>query len=333
MPARAGVDSVCVPPSRIGTPWRWSPRLRHEIVRVAALPGPPLFHLHGIWGAPQYMGARIAREANIPFVVSAHGMLEPWLWSRQGLGVWLKKKTYWNLFAFPALRSAQVIHAITPLERTHLHSLFPSGRIEVIPNAIDLDENARLLPTGFDREKLILFLGRIEPKKGVDILLNAFASAKISHDWRIAVIGPVWSTAYQMTLERIVSENGLQSRVSFLGPLFGEEMRQWLGKAWVLAAPSHSEVVGLVNLEAAALKVPSITTHQTGLADWEEGGGLLINPSVDEMRQALEVACAWDERERAARGAASWALVSKRYSWGAVLPQWVELYRSMIASM
>jgi glycosyltransferase involved in cell wall biosynthesis len=200
----------------------------------------------------------------------------------------------------------------------------------VIPNAIDLDEYPGEGLGREERQRLILFLGRVEPKKGVDILLRAFAMANLSRDWRVAIIGPVWSPAYQEELERIVAENGLGDRVSFLGPVFGEEKRSWLRRAWIMVAPSHSEVVGLVNLEAAALQTPSITTHETGLFDWESGGGLLIHPEVDQLCFALERVCAWSESERAERGMASRRLVSERYSWNAVLPKWISLYESLV---
>lgn len=98
------------------------------------------------------------------------------------------------------------------------------------------------------------------------------------------------------------------------GPLFGEEKRNLIDTEWVLAAPSHSEVVGLVNLEAAARCLPTITTHQTGLHDWEPGDGLLVEPNVDALGQALEAACSWSEQEQRDRGMASRRLVQQRYS-------------------
>jgi len=330
IPSREGVEANCIPPSQIGAPWGWSLQLREGIERMATFPEQAVFHLHGIWSAPQYIGAKVARERSIPFVVSAHGMLEPWLWERQGWKVRTKKRIYWKLLAYPALSAARVIHAITPLERKHLQALFPTNQIEVIPNAIDLDEYPDIGPSQQERERLILFVGRIEPKKGVDILLRAFAAARLNSDWRVVIIGPVWSLTYQAELERVIAENGLGKRITFIGPVFGEDKRRWMRKAWVLAVPSHSEVVGLVNLEAGAYCVPSITTYQTGLEDWVQGGGMLIQPDVEQMRVALEQACAWSDSERDERGRASRRLVSERYSWDAVLPQWISLYESLI---
>jgi len=86
----------------------------------------------------------------------------------------------------------------------------------------------------------------------------------------------------------------------------------------------------MVNLEGAAVRVPVVTTHETGLYDWEEGGGLLVHPRVEEMAWALSQALDWSESERHERGRALRHLVERRYSWEAVGPQWLELYASLL---
>ena len=93
-----------------------------------------------------------------------------------------------------------------------------------------------------------------------------------------------------------------------------------------MVTPSHSEVIGLVNLEAADNFLPSITTHQTGLRDWTEGGGLLISPEVIPLSNALIEASFWTSEEQFDRGVASRSLVKTRYSWDAVMPLWESLY-------
>jgi len=287
----------------------------------------PVFHLHGAWAAPQYYAARAAHQSGVPFVFTAHGMLEPWLWDEQGWKIRAKKRAYWSLLAYQALSKANVVHAITPLEKEHFARLFPNARVEVIPNAIDVGD-AQHCPRG-ERDKRILFVGRIEPKKGVDVLLRGFAAANVGPEWSVDVVGPSWSDVYLSGLKAIVAECGLGQRVRFHGPLFDIEKQKMLDAAWVLAAPSHSEVVGLVNLEAAVRCLPTITTHQTGLNDWELGGGLLVEPSVDAMGRALKSACAWGVAEQRDRGLASRRLVQQRYSWEVVMPMWTELYSSL----
>ena len=93
-----------------------------------------------------------------------------------------------------------------------------------------------------------------------------------------------------------------------------------------MVTPSHSEVIGLVNLEAADYFLPSITTHQTGLRDWTEGGGLLISPEVIPLSNALIQASFWTSEEQFDRGVASRSLVEQRYSWKHVMPLWENHY-------
>jgi len=87
--------------------------------------------------------------------------------------------------------------------------------------------------------------------------------------------------------------------------------------------------MGLVNLEAAAAQLPVVTTHETGLDDWEEGGGVLIHPRVEELSRALKRVFSWSENERQERGCKLRQLVERRYSWQAVGPQWLELYAGL----
>ena len=324
-----GVEVFTFPPDGLGRAWSWGPGLLDGIASLAGAPNgdAPVFHVHGAWSAPQYFAARAAHQAGMPFVFTAHGMLEPWLWNQQGWKIRIKKRVYWSVLAYPALNKASVIHAITPLERKHLERLFPNNRIEVIPNAIDVSDTEECSQN--ERDKTILFLGRIEPKKGVDILLHAFARAKISKEWSVDVVGPAWSDTFLSGLKAIVDECGLGERVRFHGPLYGEEKRKLIDSAWVLAVPSHSEVVGLVNLEAAARCLPTITTHQTGLYDWELGGGLLVEPRIDTLALAMVAACSWSAQEQRDRGLASRRLVLQRYSWQAVMPMWNQLYSSL----
>lgn len=325
----AGIEVFAFAPTGLGRAWELGHGLREGITQLARFAGEPrsIFHIHGVWMAPQYFAARAAHAAGIPFVLTPHGMLDPWLWNNQGWRIRLKKLVYWGAVAYPVFSKATVLHALTPLERQHLSRLFPRNRIEVIPNAIDvgdMPENPRV-----ERAKTLLFLGRIEPKKGVDILLRAFANARIDREWSLDIVGPVWTPAYSEELKKIVSAFKLEERVRFRGPLFGEDKRKVLDSAWVMVGPSHSEGLSLVNLEAAARCLPSITTPPAGLHDWESGGGLLVEPTDIAVRAAIEACCAWSTQEQRDRGQASWRLVQERYSWQAVLPMWSDLYSSL----
>ena len=323
-----GIRVIREQPAGVGRVWSYSSGLRATTKKLmqAAAVGGGVAHIHGLWAAPPTLAAQMAAAHKVPSIFTAHGMLVPWLWTQQGVAVRLKKTLFWHLLAAPGLRRSTVVHAITPMERDELRRLLPGNRIEVIPNAIEMsaaDDSTRA------KDRVILFLGRIEPKKGVDILIRAFAAAGLASDWRLEIVGPPWSDSYMAALMALVHEGGIASRVTFRGPLFGSAKEQMLATAWVMVAPSHSEVVGLVNLEAGSRCLPSITTHQTGLWDWAAGGGLLVQPDVADVARALRSAAAWSDDERTQRGIASRQLVERRYSWASVMPIWQDLYNNI----
>ena len=327
-----GVQLHHVAPTGLGKYWYWGEGMGSELASLSKADSNTILHIHGVWSAPQHLAAKIAFQKKLPTIVSAHGMLEPWLWNRQGAAVFVKKKMYWSLIASNIYKRATVLHAITPLEQKHLHELAPKVPIEVIPNAVDIGKYTQL-EISLPREKIILFLGRIDPKKGVDILIKAFASALLTKEWRLVIAGPSWSNRYMNLLHNLVSTLGLEDRIDFVGSVFGEKKVDLLKRAWILAVPSYSEVVGLVNLEAALYGLPTITTHQTGLFDWEDGGGLLINPNVEQIKEALEAVACWSDLEHKERAIASLELVKKKYSWDVVEPMWVELYQRISSGL
>lgn len=322
--------TTCKPDGLLRT-WSYSSTLLPSINRLLTSPisDGPILHIHGLWTAPPTLASYTAKKLKIPSLFTSHGMLVPWLWNNQGKVHWLKKTLFWHLYGKKSVSNCSILHAITPLERDELSLLIPGCQIEVIPNAIELPPPSSVHR---ERQKTILFLGRLEPKKGVDILIHAFASARLSRDWHLIIAGPPWSATYLSLLHRLVSYCGLTDRVTFSGPVFGQAKQDLLDSSWVLACPSHSEVVGLVNLEAATRFLPSITTLQTGLLDWQKGGGCLVQPDTYSLAQALEHAASWTDSERFHRGLASRSLVEQRYSWNVVLPLWNQLYSNLYHS-
>ena len=331
-PVPPGVELQEFPLYLGGLGWRYPRGLGKYLEKISSSPG-HILHLHGVWQAPQWLGARAAGRHRAPALLTAHGMLEPWHW-HDGRLRRLKKLIYWYGLAYPAFRRLPLIHAITPLERDHLAAHFPGQRLKVIPNALDLSEaDAFLAGEGGQAEgaepPYLLFLGRLHPKKGLEVLIEAFAQAFLRQPYRLVIAGPAATPAYAQRLEGLVRAWGLERQVTFLGSVAGAKKWQLYRHAWAFCAPSHSEVVGLVNLEAAAVETPVITTPQTGITDWQEGGGLLVPPRVDELRQALEQVFSFSEQERRLRGQKLRQLVERRYSWEVVGRQWIGLYQEL----
>lgn len=319
-------------PSRVGAFWGWGPDLLDRLNNIIVEYRVNLIHIHGIWMAAQWAALTVAKNRNIPCIVSSHGMLEPWLWNKQSLLRKYKKKIYFNLVIKPAIGQNTVFHAITPVEKENLQRLFPIQKTVVIPNAINASKESNPI-SGDDilvLKKTLLFLGRLHPKKGVDLLIQAFFRAKLSSEWRLVIAGPEAVPQYTEKIKACVLNLGMSERVEFIGPVFGDKKIELLRNSWVMVTPSYSEVIGMVNLEAAACKLPSITTYETGLWDWEEGGGLLIHPDVNELTESILKVSRWSLDDRLEYGKRSRSLVVKKYSWDIVVPQWESLYSSLV---
>jgi glycosyltransferase involved in cell wall biosynthesis len=331
IPPRPGVQITQFPPSRLARKWGWSRALESAINAKVSRHRGTVVHLHGVWTASQWIAARAAARVGVPFVLSTHAMLQPWFWHEQGWKMWLKKTVYWRLVAEPAFRRATALHAITSDERSVLSSLLPGPRIVEIPNAVDTEDLESSAVSAVSRpDRIVLFMGRLHPQKGIDLLVHAFEHARIADDWRLVIAGPDGLPSYTKALRRSAHKSTRRDRIEFVGAIFGSAKVDLLRRAWILAAPSRSEVIGLVNLEAAGSGTPTITTRETGLHDWDSWGGMLIEPERGSMQKALEAACAWSPQERIERGASMRKLVHARYSWISVTPRWLELYESLI---
>ena len=328
VPPPPGAMSWNCSPTRHAARWGWSPLLADSLAKAIAEFRPTVIHLHGAWLAPQLIAGRIARRRGIPFVASFHGMLEPYHWSDRGPVQTARKRLYWSAFASPLFMRANAIHAITPLEAEHLAGWLPGKRPTVIPNAVDLSTLSARSQTAPNPtiERRVGFLGRLHPKKGIDLLIRAFDEASLGEEWQLSVAGPDWEKNYTSQLQSLAEKSRAKSRIHFLGPVLGDDRLDYLRRSWVVAVPSLSEVVAMVNLEAAACATPTITSYETGLVDWEEGGGRLAHPGVTAIAGLLREFASLSLADRMQKGAASLALVRKRYSWDVVGPKWQRFY-------
>lgn len=312
--------------------WRYAPDYRRMCERLVRDQDIALLHIHGVWTHPTFAANRAALICEIPTVLTNHGQLTPWAIQQPGILGSLRKKIYLKLMRDRLFQSISVLHAITPMEKDELHKLFPRNRIEVIPNSLDLAQVDRAVASSSAAvdSPYILFVGRLHPKKGVDLLIEAFNRAAIPRQWRLLIVGPSDDPLYTKRLHCAASAGDRASLIELREPIWdpGEKYALMRG-ARVAVVPSHSEVIALVNLEASACGTPTITTPSTGLFDWEEGGGLLVEPTVQSLTRALTACGQWSEQERNERGLASRRLVEQRYSTATTAPGWIELYRSL----
>ena len=281
-----------------------------------------LIHLHGVFMHAQYATSRFANKSNMPYVITPHGMLEPWhLKDKQA-----KKRVYMALLLNSILAKAKIIHAITPFEKANLYKLTKHKNIIEIPNFIKYSDLPKI--KGYNpEEEYLLFLSRLHPKKGLDILIESMTKIE-DKKIKLKIVGS--ENGYSDALKKIVRKAGLENRIEFLGGIFGDAKFELYANAKAFVAPSYSEAIGMVNLEAAACKTPVITTFYTGISpDWNTNGGIMINPTLEELTSAINAATNWSNEERFSRGENLSNFVLNNYSWEKRGYLWNDLYSSL----
>ena len=128
------------------------------------------------------------------------------------------------------------------------------------------------------------------------------------------------------SLKDVIVSLKIEDKVIFVGPVRGENKHKLIKNAWVVVLPSYSEVMGMVNLEAALCYTPSITTFETGLVNWEESGGMLVHPTIGNLEKVLAEVINWSEDERIQRGLKAYDYVQSNFSWDKVITEWKNLY-------
>lgn len=296
--------------------------LRH--VQTIPLTGIDIVHAHGVWDGAALAGNLLAKRAGCRLVISPHGMLEPWAFSHNRL----KKFLPWHLWERRALASADVLEAKSDLEATAFPKVGLHNQAAVIPVGVDFPD---LLPVArqMGGPRTCLFLSRIHPKKGIDMLLQAWAALRPA-GWRLVIAGPD-DSGHLPPLRALARSLGIAGDVDFLGPHYGQAKWDLLQSAELFVLPSHSENFGIVIPEALAMGVACIATTGT---PWVElgprGMGWCVAPTVDAITSALAAAVSRSPADLAAMGHRGVGYVRDTFSWPAITHQTVALYRSLM---
>ncbi len=265
--------------------------------------------VHGLW---EYtgLGALRAFAGHVPYVVFAHGMLDPWFkrtYPRKHLKKWL----YWLTSEYWVLRRAYRVLFTTKLERNLAAQSFFLHRWQsmVVPLGAERPPAPRdqLLQAFADRcpelagKPFLLFLGRIHPKKGCDLLVQAFTEIAQAHpDLHLVMAGPD-PNDWQAELQQTVLRAGLQDRVHWPGMLQGETKWGAFAACEAFILPSHQENFGIAAVEALASGKPVLLADPVNLApELAAAGCALVAPdTLDGTRGLLRRWLALSEGERA----------------------------------
>jgi len=300
---------------------------------VRAINATDLVHIHGLWNIPGTIAAHAARRRGIPYVVTPHGMLDRWALRRSRF----KKTVYAILFEQKNLREASMVHFLNNEELAEAQEFEPRCSTIVIPNGVQV-ELFHSLPerTLFLRRHpecagriVALFLGRLHPKKGLDLLLPAFAQARRRvPELHLVIAGPNQSS-YQKELEKIVKRLDINDRVTFAGMVQGENKRELLAAADFFVLTSYQEGDSMSVKEAMSAGLPIIITNACHFDEVERvGAGIVVTQKVDKISQAIETLARSENREEMGRRGAK--LIEERYAWHVIVNQLLKLYEQLM---
>ena len=284
-----------------------------------------IVHLNSLWTPVNILVAVWCRLLGIPYVFSTRGMLAPWALRRH----WLVKYIIWHTVQYRILSCASAIHVTSTIEEKEVAKLLPYAAIFCAPNAIQMPSShfeGKVEDLGY---RQALFLSRIHPKKGLDLLLRAWESVG-PVGWKLAVVGS-GDKAYMDKMVELARKLRICNDVIFYHKVIGDEKAKIFRSSALYILPSYSENYGIAVLEALSYGIPVITTTATPWLDLQEKGcGWIIDPNVKDLSCALIRAITQNAYEANKMKKACIAFASTQYSWEAIASIFAKEYRNLI---
>jgi len=314
--------TVCMPaaPRRLG----YCPGMPEILESLAPQ---NLVHVHGLWRLHYLQSAQFARARSIPVIISVHGMLLGGALRQRAA---LKRVERW-LFQDALLRRARCLHATSCAEAEAIRRLGFQRPIAVVPWGVHPPDAGSSLPPSIASDttphRVVLYLGRLHPTKGLEPLLRAWAQVREQFGaWRLVVAG-YDEGAYRSTLVALATALGITATVTFPGPAQGPAREQLFGEASLVVAPSPAENFGFVVPEALVRGIPVIATQG---APWSslaaEACGWWVPPGESSLAAALVEALSQSPKTLREMGDQGRRLVRDHYTWDRVATSMVELY-------
>ncbi|RMG89670.1 MAG: glycosyltransferase [Chloroflexi bacterium] len=303
-------------PRRLGR----SPAMARWLVRQVECGVVDVLHNHGMWMIPNiYAGeARLKGEARL--VVSPRGTVSQWAWNHHRGRKWL----IWHFLGQGrVMRLADAFHVTGESECKDLRRLGFRQPVAIIPNGVDVPPFVKK-PSG--KEKILLYLGRVHKKKGIDFLLRAWSVMEPRYpQWRLVVAGPD-DGGYLPQYKRLARELSLE-RVTFSGAVYGEQKLSLYRAAHLYVLPTRSENFAMTVAEALAAGTPAIVTKGAPWAGLErEGAGWWIESGVEPLVASLEKALGMAGERLAEMGFRGRKWMIREYSWEIIGKQMEAFY-------
>ena len=294
-----------------------------------------LIHIHGVYRFPQAIAAYYARRNGIPYIVSPHGSLDPFMLYRRTRQ--LRRLGYQHLVVQRLLNNASAVQYTSEEEMILAQPLKLKAPTVIIPNGLESSKYENFTTYGKFREKyalddkrIILHLGRLNFVKGLDILVRAFSQVVSAREDAYLVLAGPDNEGDAEQVKGWLAQEGVEDKAIFAGILQGVDKLAALKDADIFALPSYSESFGIVVIEAMACGLPVVISDKVKI--WREvereRAGLVTRCDADEVARAI-VYLLDNPDYRQEMAEAGKALVSKDYRWDSIIHALLEAYRDV----
>jgi glycosyltransferase involved in cell wall biosynthesis len=286
----------------------FSPPMHRALAREMAESA--VVHSHGLWLWTNYEAHLAASRSAKPHVLSPRGMLEPYALQRTRV----LKRIVWLLGQHKAIRSASCLHVTAASELASVRALGLRNPVALVPNGVQIPPAGARVQSA---QRRMVFLGRIDHVKGVDLLIHAWSHVASEFPaWSVDLVGPPVEP-YATDMRALIARNGVP-RIAFAGPAYGAARDAHLARADLFVLPSRSENFGMAIAEALAAGVPVLCTkgapwpgivaHECGF--WTDLGAEAL---VNALRRALSLS----PQELLTMGARGRRWMESSFSWDA----------------
>jgi glycosyltransferase involved in cell wall biosynthesis len=298
-----------------------------------------IIHQHGAFLPISLFTKSLSKKIKV--LISPHGLFEP-----ERLEMQSRKKVIARLlFENSNFKNSACLVACSEQEALNLEALNFDVPIAILPNGIEedfllketsLEERAsfRKKKNIPEDKKVLLFISRIHPLKGLVLLLEVLSKMKDQFqksNWLLVIAG-IDENNHQEELNNLVKDYGLEEIVQFVGPVFGEEKILMFDVASTFILPSMNENFGIVIIEALARGIPVITSKNTPWVDLEDFNcGWWIDRKEKDITMTLENLIKLDSSELSLMGESGKKLVKNKYLWASIAKQSINLYKWILS--
>ncbi len=296
---------------------------------IENLPGGPadIIHIHEIWNPFDSYVARVARSSTTPYVVTVHGLLSPIRCRHRRLKKWLAR----TLFVNRLLERALFVQGLTASECDDIRGLVPTAVVRQVPNGYSAVSatNALFQPPHqchlIQDQPFILFMSRLHPMKGIDLLVPAFERVATSNPaLRLVIAGP--DDGGLNSLNLAIASSTVRERIHVIGMVDGPTKAWLLSNATVFVLPSRDEGFSIAILEALSSGIPTVISPECHFPE-AAAAGAAIEVALDPQAIADAVLLLLANQELHSRmSSAGLQLVRQHYTWDRIAALLLDLY-------